>query len=145
MWVILWAKMGCASGYGSKEQIYTWVKDDTSDEMLKDEAEEYLGSISWMQGSERLSYGFERVGPTLPTEIALHRIKRYEAEIEYAQRHIAFLKGQLPSPPDLKTRFERDPLPAAGVATECPKAKKARSPKKPKKAGIASGTRTRTG
>lgn len=113
MWVLLWAKINCASGIGGddREERYEWVGDgDVTDEVLMDYAYDFMESHSWMQGVERVKYGFERVGLTLPPAVAEKMAQDCERKSAYYKRYADFIRSQGRPPPEPRSRFEREPV-----------------------------------
>lgn len=111
MWVLLWAKINCASGLsGDREERYVWCSEESakSDEKLKNYALDFMESISWMQGAERVKYGFERLPDGLPEEVGRKMIKDLQTTISFSKREIAFIRKHLPRGKKApRTRFQK--------------------------------------
>lgn len=105
MWVRFWTG---TSSDPERETSYEWLSDRNTDEALKEYAEEYMESIAWLRGAERIKYGFDRL-TELPENIRLAKIKSYEDQIRSAQAMLDFLNGvPAPTVPETKSRFDRD-------------------------------------
>lgn len=106
MWVKIWA---CLAGDRSNpETNYVWFERYQTDEVLEDEAREYLDSIPWIRESERSNYGFERVD-VLPESVRRQMVEEYEGVIHKAKAMLARL-NHLPPPEvtETRSRFDRE-------------------------------------
>ena len=89
LWIRFWHKGRCPSGHNDEESSYEWFDEDSSDDSLKEEADERVPD--WRKHSERgYGYGFERLD-ALPEKVKQSLVKRFERQKVYADKMLGIL------------------------------------------------------
>lgn len=99
-WVRFWASANCSSGLSKQETTAIDWFDTVEESNLESWADEY--APSYITGSERgYRFGFEVLDP-LPEETKLKLIKRYQRDLQHADKMLGLLLGN-----PAASRFDR--------------------------------------